>query len=111
MIHLWVILQTVKECQLFAMFSKCEFWLHSVFFLGYIMSSTGIRDDSLIIDADNVIDLPLQYQKLSWFLMGYYRTFVEGILSIASLLTKLTERKVKYQWSDDFDKIFVEIII
>mgnify|MGYP000125134224 FL=1 len=44
--HLRVVLQTLKDCQLFAKFSKCEFWLQSVDFLGHVVSSEGIRMDS-----------------------------------------------------------------
>ena len=43
--HSRVVLQTLKDCQLFAKFSKCEFWLQSVAFLGQIVSSEGIRLD------------------------------------------------------------------
>ena len=44
--HLRVILQTLNDRQLFSLFSKCEFWLQSVAFLGHIVSSEGIRVDS-----------------------------------------------------------------
>ena len=44
--HLRIFLQTLKDRQLFAKFSKCEFWLQSVAFLGHIVSSKGIRIDS-----------------------------------------------------------------
>ena len=44
--HLRVVLQTLKERQLFAKFSKCEFWLQSVAFLGHIVSSEGTSVDS-----------------------------------------------------------------
>ena len=37
--HLRIVLQTLKDHQLFAKFSKCEFWLQSVAFLGHIVSS------------------------------------------------------------------------
>ncbi len=41
--HLRIILQTLRDHQLFAKFSKCEFWLRSVAFLSYIVSADGIR--------------------------------------------------------------------
>ena len=41
--HLRVVLQTLKDRQLFAKFSKCEFWLQSIAFLGHIISSKAIR--------------------------------------------------------------------
>ena len=45
-IHSTVVLQTLKDCQLFTKFSKCEFWLQSVAFLVQIVSREGIRLDS-----------------------------------------------------------------
>ena len=40
--HLRIVLQVLKDNQLFAKFSKCEFWLRSVSFLGHIVSSEGV---------------------------------------------------------------------
>ncbi|KAG8498889.1 hypothetical protein CXB51_005343 [Gossypium anomalum] len=52
--HLKIVLQTLRDKQLFAKFSKCEFWLREVGFLGHIVSAEGIRVDlskiSTIID-------------------------------------------------------------
>ena len=42
-------------------------------------------------------------------LAGYYRRFVEGFSSIASPLTRLTQKMVKFQWSDDCEKSFAEL--
>ncbi|WMV08281.1 hypothetical protein MTR67_001666 [Solanum verrucosum] len=42
-------------------------------------------------------------------LASYYRRFVEGCSSIASPLTKLTHKKVKFQWSDECEKNFFEL--
>jgi hypothetical protein len=43
--HLWVILQRLRDHQLYAMFSKCAFWLKEVPFLGHVMSTEGIAVD------------------------------------------------------------------
>ena len=51
--QLRVVLQTLKDCHLFAKFSKCEFWLQSIAFLDHIVSSEGIRVDSQRIQAVN----------------------------------------------------------
>ena len=44
-VHLWVVLQTLRERQLYAKFSKCEFWLDKVNFLGHVISSQGVMVD------------------------------------------------------------------
>ena len=43
--HLRIVLQTLQEKQLYAKFSKCEFWLEKVVFLGHVVSSEGIFVD------------------------------------------------------------------
>ena len=43
--HLRVVLQNLKRHQLYAKYSKCEFWLRSVTFLGHIISSEGVEVD------------------------------------------------------------------
>ena len=43
--HLRMVLQTLREHQLYAKFSKCEFWLEEVAFLGHVVSKEGIQVD------------------------------------------------------------------
>ena len=43
--HFWMVLQALRENELYAKFSKCEFWLESVGFLGHVVSSQGIQVD------------------------------------------------------------------
>ena len=49
--HLRIVLQTLRDHQLFAKFSKCEFWIISVAFLGQIVSGDDIRVDPQKIKA------------------------------------------------------------
>ena len=49
--HLRIVLQTLREHQLYAKFSKCEFWLDSVAFLGHVVSREGIQVDPKKIEA------------------------------------------------------------
>ena len=49
--HLRIVLQTLREKQLYAKFSKCEFWLDQVVFLGHVVSSRGIEVDPRKIEA------------------------------------------------------------
>ncbi|KAH0650243.1 hypothetical protein KY284_030155 [Solanum tuberosum] len=109
--HLRMVLQTLKDRQLFAKFSKCEFWLQLVSFLGHIVSSEGIPVDSQKIKVVKKWPRPTSLTDIRSFLglAGYYRRFVEGFSSIASPLTKLTQKKVKFQWSDDCERSFAEL--
>ena len=109
--HLRVVLQTLKDRQLFAKFSKCEFWLQFVAFLGHIVSSEGIRIDSQNIEAVKWWLCPTSATDIRSFLglVGYHKRFVEGFLCIASPLTRLTQKMVKFQWSYDCKKVFTEL--
>ncbi|XP_057511924.1 uncharacterized protein LOC130794016 [Actinidia eriantha] len=49
--HLRVVLQILREKQLYAKFSKCEFWLDNVVFLGHVISGNGIQVDPKKIEA------------------------------------------------------------
>ena len=84
--RLRVVLQGLKENQLFAKYSKCEFWLRSVAFLGHIISREGVEVDPRKIDAVKNYPRPLTLTDIRSFLglAGYYRRFVDGFASIAS---------------------------
>ena len=73
--HLWIVLQTLKDIQLFSMFRKYEFWLQSVSFLGHIVSSESIRVDSQKIEAVKQWPWPTSATHIRSFLgiAGYYR--------------------------------------
>ncbi|GJX65521.1 putative reverse transcriptase domain-containing protein [Tanacetum coccineum] len=76
--HLKLILELFKKEELYAKFSKCEFWIPKVQFLGHVIDS----------------------------LAGYYRRFIEGFSKIAKSMTKLTQKKVKFDWGDKQEAAF-----
>ena len=90
--HLRIVLQTMRDKQLYAKLSKCEFWKDKVAFLGHVVSKEGIFVDPKKIEAVVAWERPTNVTEVRSFLglAGYYRTFVEGFSMIASPLTKLT---------------------
>ncbi|KAF3640037.1 putative ribonuclease H protein-like [Capsicum annuum] len=108
--HLMIVLHTVRDHQLFAKFSKCEFWLRSVAFLHHIISADGIRVDPQKTKVVRNWPRPISPLDIRSFLDldGYYRGFFEGFSSIASPMSRLTQKKIKFQWSDSCEKIFQE---
>ena len=93
--HLRIVLQALKDHQLYAKFSKCEFWLRSFAFLGHIVSSEGIEVDPKKTDAVKSWPRPLSPSDIQSILgfASYYRRFVEGLSSIDSPLMALTQKK------------------
>ncbi|GKA78148.1 putative reverse transcriptase domain-containing protein [Tanacetum coccineum] len=78
--HLKLILELLKKEQLYAKLSESEFWIPKVQFLGYVIDSQGLS--------------------------GYYRRFIEGFSNIVKPMTKLTQKKVKFDWSDKAETAF-----
>ncbi|XP_070002215.1 uncharacterized protein [Nicotiana sylvestris] len=109
--HLTVVLQTLQQYQLYANFLKCEFWLESVTFLGHVLFREGIMVDPQKIAAVKNWRRPTTPTEIHSFLglARYYRRFVEGFSTLASLLTKLTQKAVKFQWSDACERSFQEL--
>ena len=110
--HLRIVLQTLKEHQLYAKFIKCQFWLDRVAFLGHVVSAEGISVDPQKIEA--IVDWkpPTNVTEVRSFLglAGYYRKFVvEGFSKIATPLTNLTRKEEKFIWSEACQNSFDEL--
>ncbi|GJW85608.1 putative reverse transcriptase domain-containing protein [Tanacetum coccineum] len=103
--HLKQILELLKKEELYAKFSKCEFWIPKVQFLGHVIDSKGIHVDPAKIESIKDWTSPKSPTEIRQFLglAGYYRRFIEGFSKIAKPMTKLTQKKVKFvSGSEDF---------
>ncbi|KAK9084493.1 hypothetical protein Scep_030964 [Stephania cephalantha] len=109
--HLRTVLTTLREHRLIAKFSKCDFWLSAVRFLGHVISEQGISVDSEKIRA--IIDwkTPEFVADIRSFLglAGYYRRFVQDFSSIAAPMTRLTKKDVRFDWSEECEQAFCEL--
>ena len=109
--HLRIVLETLREHQLYAKLSKCQFWLDRVAFLGHIISAKGIFVDPQKIEAIVNWQPPTNVIEIRSFLglAGYYRKFVEGFSKIATPLTRLIRKEEKFIWSDECQHNFDEL--
>src|SRR3954463_4316491 len=109
--HLRTVLQLLRDHRLYAKFSKCEFWLTEVKFLGHVVSSDGIAVDPSKIEAVIDWERPKSVFDIRSFLglAGYYRRFVLDFSKLAAPLTKLTRKGVKFQWTEDCETSFLEL--
>ncbi|GKD04499.1 putative reverse transcriptase domain-containing protein [Tanacetum coccineum] len=98
--HLKLILELLKKEELYAKLSKCEFWIPKVQFLGHVIDSEGIHVDPAKIESVKDWASPKSPMEIYQFLglAGYYRRFIEGFSKIAKPMTKLTQKKVKFEW-------------
>ena len=109
--HLRTVLQILRERQLYAKLSKCQFWLDMVAFLGHVIPVQGVSVNPKKIEAVVNLKPPKNVSEVRSFLglAGYYRKFVEGFSKIAAPLTKITRKDVKYDWVDACQQSFEEL--
>ncbi|GJY65308.1 putative reverse transcriptase domain-containing protein [Tanacetum coccineum] len=106
--HLKQILELLKKEELYAKFSKCEFWISKVLFLSHMIDSEGIHVDPAKIEAIKYWTSPKSPTEVRQFLglAGCYQRFIEGFSKIAKPMTKLTQKKVKFEWGDKQEAAF-----
>ncbi|GKA77057.1 putative reverse transcriptase domain-containing protein [Tanacetum coccineum] len=97
-----------REEELYAKFSKYEFWLSKVQFLGHVIDSEGIHVDPAKIEVIKDWASPKTPTKIRQFLglAGYYRRFIKGFLKIARPMMKLTQKSVKFDWGEKAEAAF-----
>ncbi|WMV30112.1 hypothetical protein MTR67_023497, partial [Solanum verrucosum] len=83
-----------------------------VAFLGHVVSRDGIKVDPKKTDVIRNWPRPLTPSDIRSFLglAGYYRRFVEGFSSLDFPMTKLTQNKAKFVWSDECEESFQTLI-
>ena len=109
--HLRLVLQTLRANKLYAKFSKCQFWLDHVSFLGHVISAQGVLVDPQKVAAVENWEQPKTVTEVRSFLglAGYYRRFVKGFSTIALPLTKLTRKEVPFVWSEECEQSFQQL--
>ncbi|GJZ81828.1 putative reverse transcriptase domain-containing protein [Tanacetum coccineum] len=103
-----IILELLKKEKLYAKFSKCDFWIRIVQFLGHLIDSQGLHVDPAKIKAVKNWTSPTTPTEIRQFLglAGYYRRFIKDFSKIAKPLTKLTQKNKKYIWDEDQESAF-----
>ncbi|GKA50631.1 putative reverse transcriptase domain-containing protein, partial [Tanacetum coccineum] len=106
--HLKTILNLLRSKKLYAKFSKCDFWLDSVQFLGHVIDSSRVHIDPTKIEAIKSWAAPTTPTEVRQFLglAGYYRRFIKEFSLISKPLTKLTQKNKPYVWGDDEEEAF-----
>jgi hypothetical protein len=109
--HLRMALEKLRSNQLYAKFSKCEFWLTEVTFLGHVISAGGILvDPSKVNDVLNWMP-PTNTSEIHSFLglAGYYRRFIKDFSKIAKPMTRLLEKNKDFDWTEECQVSFKEL--
>jgi hypothetical protein len=104
-------LQKLREHQLYVKFSKCDFWLEKVSFLGHIITDGGISVDPAKVEDVLKWERSRTVKEIRSFLglAGYYRRFIEGFSKIVKPLTTLLEKDREFKWTDACQASFEEL--
>jgi hypothetical protein len=106
--HLRFVLQCLRDHQLYAKFSKCEFWIKEVPFLGHMVSLEGIAVDPSKVKEVLEWEPPTTVSEVRSFLglTDYYHRFIPNFSKIAKPITELLKKGNKYLWSETCDEAF-----
>eukprot|EP00253_Pinus_taeda_P015625 PITA_15625 len=109
--HLRRVLQTLREHQLYAKFSKCDFFKEEIQYLGHVITKEGIA-----VDPEKIKDImdwpvPKDVTDVRSFmgLAGYYRRFVEGFSKVDFPITSLQKKGKSFQWTPNCQKSFEQL--
>ena len=106
--HLRVVLEKLRQNQLYTKFSKCEFWLEEVTFLGHILTAEGVAIDPNKIEAIKEWEQPHNVTDIRCFLglAGYYCRFIENFSKIAKTMTNLLKNTNEFEWMHECEQSF-----
>jgi hypothetical protein len=109
--HLRLVLQKLRENQLYAKLNKCEFWLKEVSFLGHIISEGGISVDRSKVKDVLSWNTPQNVSDIKSFLglVGYYRRFIEGFSKISKPMIELLGKGNTFEWTPRRETSFQEL--
>ncbi|GJV94865.1 putative reverse transcriptase domain-containing protein, partial [Tanacetum coccineum] len=106
--NLKLILELLKKEELYAKFSKCDFWHPKVQFLSHVIDSESVHfDPAKIVSIKDWVS-PKTPTEIRQFLglAGYYRRFIECFSEIAIPMTKLTQKSMKFEWGEKEEATF-----
>ena len=109
--HLRIVLQLLRDHRLYAKFSKCEFWLAEVGFLGHAVLASSVSVDPGKVEAVMSWERPKSVFEIRSFLglEGYYMRFIEDYSLLAAPMTRFTRKEVKFVWDDSCERVFQEL--
>jgi hypothetical protein len=109
--HLRLVLEKLRSNKLYAKFSKCEFWLIKVAFLGHAISARGVSvDPGKVKDVLNWLPPTTALEIRSFLgLVGYYCRFIKDFSKRVKPMTKLLEKNKALEWTAECQASFEEL--
>ena len=109
--HLRIVLQELREQQLFVKFSKCDFFRDEIQYLGHVVTKEGILANPENIWAIEDWPVPKEVTDVRSFMgiTGYYQRFIEGFSKIANPITSLQKKGNKFDWNLKCEESFKKL--
>jgi hypothetical protein len=106
--HLRLVLQVLREHQLYAKFNKCDFFKKKIHYLGHVLSKEGVAVDPDKISSIMEWPTPKDVSDIRSFigLVGYYRRFIKGFSMIGCPITTLQKKGKKFPWTQQCEERF-----
>jgi hypothetical protein len=106
--HVKKVLRKLKECKLYLQPGKCEFHTKETDFLGFIISTEGVKMDPKKVATVQEWPTPKTVKDVQSFLgfANYYRRFIEGYSGIAAPLTEITKKEKGFTWGEEQERAF-----
>ena len=91
---------------------KCVFGQHEIQFWGMIFSGEGVRPDPEKVEALDHMSPPVNKEELVSFIcmMQSNADFIPGFAKLAAKLRELTKKSVRFQWKEEHQKCFDELV-
>ncbi|KAH9270629.1 hypothetical protein BASA83_007236 [Batrachochytrium salamandrivorans] len=109
--HVRSVLRILSDNRLFCKPEKCHFYQTEIRYLGYIISSNGIRMDSSKIESVQNWPTPKKVHDLQVFLgfANFYRALIPDYSNITCHLTKLLKKDIPFIWGPDQEKAILDL--
>jgi hypothetical protein len=101
-------MQVLQDTNLRVKLSKCRFGVQEVTFLGYVISTEGIKMDPAKIAPILEWNTPTCVKDVQSFVgfANFYRRFIKGYSELATPLTRLTKKDVAFEWTQEAQDAF-----
>jgi hypothetical protein len=106
--HVRLVLQVLREHQLYSKFNKCDFFQKQIHYLGHVLSKEGMAVDPDKIRSIMEWPTPKDVSDIRSFmgLEGYYRRFIKDFSKIGCPITALQKKGTKFLWTQQCEERF-----
>jgi len=106
--HVREVLSRLRDNSLFGKLEKCNFHKSSTIFLGYIISSNGIKMDPEKVEATLTWPTPKCVKDIQSFIgfANFYCRFIKDFAKVVAPLTRLTKKDTAWLWNTTTQNAF-----